>query len=150
MPNTPLMYGLGSSALVKQDPVTDEQFEFIRGCFNSCGVTCVVDESEINTVIAISGSAPAYVLKMADTLINYGVANGLSYDDASKLVLQVFAGCSKMAAQSDSTIKQLIDAVTSPNGTTEAGLKSLNNNNFDQTIISCLEATVNRAEELSK
>jgi pyrroline-5-carboxylate reductase len=55
-----------------------------------------------------------------------------------------------MAAQSDSTIKQLIDAVTSPNGTTEAGLKSLNNNNFDQTIISCLEATVNRAEELSK
>ncbi len=150
MPNTPLMYGLGSSALVKKDPVTDEQFEFICGCFDSCGVTCVVDEEMINTVIAVSGSAPAYVMKLAKALIDYAVSNGLNSDNAEKLVLQVFAGCSKMVLSSNKSIEELIAMVTSPNGTTEAGLKSLAANNFDNIICECLDATVKRAEELSR
>jgi pyrroline-5-carboxylate reductase len=150
MPNTPLMYGMGSSALVKRAPVTDEQFDFIRGCFDSCGVTCVVDEGDINTVIAVSGSAPAYIMRFAKCFIDYAVSCGIDADSAAKLVLQVFAGSAEMIKRSERSVSELIDMVTSPNGTTAAGLLSLDNSGFEDSVIKCFEATVKRAEELAK
>lgn len=150
MPNTPLMYGLGSSALVRCAPVTDEQFSFVKGCFDSCGVTVEVDEELINVIIAVSGSAPAYVMRLAGSLIDFATSNGLNYNDSEKLVLQVFAGIAKMVQCSDSSISQLIDMVTSPKGTTEAGLAALDKSGFDNAVNECLTATVRRAEELAK
>lgn len=150
MPNTPLMYGVGASALVKVSPVTDAQFEFVKGCFDSCGVTVVVEEQHINTVTAISGSAPAYVMRVMKDFIDFAVQNGMDFDDAKTLVLQVFAGSSKMVNCDDRKIDDLIKAVTSPNGTTEAGLKSLDTDCFDDLVYRCLDATTKRADELSK
>ena len=150
MPNTPLMYGNGATALVKCEPVTDEQFLFVKGCFDSSGVTCVVDEEYINTVIAISGSAPAYVMRFAKSLINFGIQNGLSKEDSEKLVLQTLIGSAKMINDSDLSVTDLIRMVTSPNGTTERGLFSLDENNFDSILEECLTETVNRAKELSR
>ena len=150
MPNTPLMYGFGASALVNRSPVTEEQFAFVRGCFDSCGVTVVVDENHINTVTAISGSAPAYVMRFMNDFIAFATEAGMDSSDAAKLIAQVFLGSSQMVVKDERTITELIRAVTSPNGTTEAGLSSLDNNNFDQTVEACLKSTVKRAEELSK
>ena len=150
MPNTPLLVGVGSTALVKQEPVTDEQFNYIKGCFDSCGITAVVDEENINTVIAVSGSSPAYIMKFANTIIDYAISGGLSPEDAKRLVIQTFAGCAKLIDKSDASINQLIANVTSPNGTTAAGLRSLDENMFESIIIESLDATVKRAEELSK
>ena len=150
MPNTPLMYGMGSSALVKCEPVTDEQFSFVKGCFASCGETAVVDEDCINTVIAVSGSAPAYIMRFAKLFIDYAVVNGIDKQSAENLVLQVFAGSSEMIKRSELSVSQLIDMVTSPNGTTAAGLASLNESDFDGSVKRCFEATIKRAEELSK
>lgn len=150
MPNTPLMCGMGSTALVKADPVTDSEFSFVRGCFDSSGITIVVDEAMINVITAISGSAPAYVMRFASDIINFGISEGLDPDDCKKLILQVFAGSAKLASDSSDSIDRLIKNVTSPNGTTEAGLKSLTAEGFDETVNNCLAATVRRAEELSK
>lgn len=150
MPNTPLMYGCGASALVKVEPVTDEQFSFVKGFFESCGVVATVEENLIDTVIAISGSAPAYIMRFANQLITYGSNNGLTKDDASKLVLQTLVGCAKMINSSDKDVSELIRMVTSPNGTTQAGLESLDKTDFDLSIKECLDATVKRAKELSK
>ena len=150
MPNTPLMYGYGASALVKVAPVTEEQFEFVKGFFESCGVVVTVDEAMIDTVIAISGSAPAYIMRFANQFINYGTDNGISKEDASKLVLQTLVGCAKMINSSDKDIADLIRMVTSPNGTTQAGLESLDETNFDLSVKECLNSTVKRAKELSK
>ncbi len=150
MPNTPLMYGNGSSALVKVAPVTEEQFNFVKGFFESCGVVATVDESVIDTVIAISGSAPAYIMRFANQLITYGTDNGLTEEDSLKLVLQTFIGCAKMINSSDKKITELIRMVTSPNGTTQAGLESLDKTGFDLSVKECLNATVKRAKELSK
>lgn len=150
MPNTPLMCGMGSTALVKAEPVTDAEFDFVKGCFDSSGITILVDESMINVITAISGSAPAYVMQLASYMIDFGVRSGLDPADCKKLVLQVFAGSAKLASDSSSSIDQLIKNVTSPNGTTEAGLKSLSLNCLSKTVDDCLKATVNRAEELSK
>lgn len=150
MPNTPISVGFGSSALVKEQPVTDEQFEFIKGCFESCGVTAVVTEEQINTVIAISGSSPAYIMRFVEVLTEYARKKGLNKEDALALITQTFAGCAKLINESNVDVSILISNVTSPNGTTEAGLKSLDKNSFDDIIFECLDATVKRAEELSK
>ncbi len=149
MPNTPISVGMGSSALVKQKPVTDEQFEFIKGCFDSCGVTAVVLEEQINTVIAISGSSPAYIMRFAKLLIDYAIKNGFSERDATALVTQTLAGCATLINESTDNVSTLIANVTSPNGTTQAGLQLLDANSFDKIVSDCLDATVNRAEELS-
>lgn len=150
MPNTPINVGLGSTALVKEEPVTDDQFNFIKGCFDSCGITAVVDEDKINTVIAISGSSPAYIMRFIKTVSEYGINNGLSETDSKNLAVQTLAGCAKLIMNSKEDISTLISNVTSPNGTTFEGLKSLDDDLFDEVIIKCLEATVKRAEELSK
>ncbi len=150
MPNTPLLVGLGSTALVKQAPVTDEQFDFIKGCFDSCGITTLVNEEDINTVIAVSGSSPAYIMRFANAIIKYGVSNGLDADEAKSFVVQTLAGCAKLITQSNKDIDELIANVTSPNGTTACGLKSLDDNSFENIIKQCLDKTVERAKELSK
>ena len=150
MPNTPLMYGFGASALVKVDPVTDNEFDFVKGCFDSCGITSVVDESLINTVTAISGSAPAYIMRFAKDYIDFAVSKGMCISEASKLVLQTFIGSAEMIKSSSCSIEDLISMVTSPNGTTAAGLLSLDKDDFDAIVDRCLETTVKRSEELSK
>ena len=149
MPNTPLMVGVGATALVKTSPVSDEQFIFIKGCFDSCGITVVVDESDINTVIAASGSSPAYIMKFSKILIDYAINSGLSPSDARNLVIQTLAGCAKLVSESNEDISKLISNVTSPNGTTAAGISALDENGFEECVITCLKATVKRAEELS-
>lgn len=150
MPNTPLMYGMGASALVKVSPVTDVEFDYVKGFFESCGVVSVVSEDLINTVIAISGSAPAYMMRFLNQFINYGIDNGMSADDSAKLVLQTVVGCAKMITSSDKEISELIKMVTSPNGTTQAGLETLDAENFDLSLKECFDSTVKRAKELSK
>lgn len=150
MPNTPLMYGKGASALVKVLPVSDCEFNFVKGFFESCGVVSIVDEKLIDTVIAISGSAPAYMMRFLNQFINFGVENGMNSDEATKLVLQTVVGCAKMIDTSDKDISELIKMVTSPNGTTQAGLEMLDSENFDLSLKKCFDATVKRAKELSK
>ena len=150
MPNTPMLYGYGSSGIVRSEPVTDEQFDFVKGCFDSCGVTSVVDESLINVVTAVSGSAPAYIMLFAKCFIDYAVRCGINSEDAKKLVLQVFKGSAEMIEADSRTPEELIKMVTSPNGTTQAGLTSLEAAAFEKVVSNCLDATVRRADELTK
>lgn len=150
MPNTPLMYGEGASALVYQPPVSEEQFSFIKGMFDCCGVTVQIDEEYINTVTAISGSAPAYVMRFADDFISFAKSQGIDKESAHTLVLQAFKGTIEMIHKSPETIDTLIKNVTSPNGTTEAGLKSMDTSDFERVVCDFLNATVKRADELTK
>ncbi len=150
MPNTPLVCREGATALVHTSPVTNEDFLFVKELFLCSGVCVEVDEKLINTVTAISGSAPAYVLRFAKGLINFGVENGLSSEDSARLVLATIYGSAKMAFNSEESIDKLIMNVTSPNGTTYAGLCSMDETGFDDSLKACLKATCNRAEELTK
>lgn len=150
MPNTPLTVGCGSTALVKAENVTDEQFEFISKIFASLGATVTVDEEYINTVTAISGSSPAFILQFAKSLIEFGVSSGMEESDVKKLVLNTFIGSAKLALNSENDISTLIENVTSPGGTTAAGRQVLKDGNFDVLIKNCLQKTVKRAEELTK
>ena len=149
MPNTPLTFGEGASALVFNPPVTKEQFSFVKGMFECSGVAVQVDEKHINTVTAISGSAPAFVMRFANDFISFAVSNGLDKETAEALVLQAVKGSAEMVKHSSESIDTLIKNVTSPNGTTEAGLNAMNSLDFDNTVDTFLKATLKRAEELT-
>ena len=150
MPNTPLLYGEGATAIVKCDPVTDSEFEFVKGAFESCGTTCVVEEKDIDVVIAASGSSPAFVFRFARELIGYCVDSGLDPAAAKKLVLATIKGSASMLEQSPLSADGLIRMVASPNGTTEAGLKSMDETGFDLSVRAAADAAKNRSIEMKK
>lgn len=150
MPNTPLMYSAGATALYCGEGVTQEEFLFAEKIFSSCGVTAKVTEDMMDTVTAISGSSPAFFMRFAKEIVNEGVRQGLSEEMAKLLVFQTMAGTAKMVMESENTVDQLIKAVTSPNGTTEAGLKKMDELDFDSSVGKTIIAAANRSKELSK
>ena len=89
-------------------------------------------------------------MRFAREIINEGVAQGLTKENAEKLVLGTMLGTAKMMLQSDRTADELIKAVASPGGTTEAGLKTMDSLDFDASVSKIISAAVNRSKELSK
>lgn len=148
MPNTPLMVGAGASALVKASPVSDQEFETVSQCFSSCGVVCTVDEAQMDAVTAVSGSSPAFIFRFAKKLVEAGVARGLSCEDAEALVAGTLLGSARMILESGRSIDELIRMVTSPNGTTEAGLKAMDTAGFDGAVEAAVDAATRRSVEL--
>ena len=150
MPNTPLLYGEGATALVKQAPVSDKEFDFIKGAFDSCGKTFIVNECDMDAVTAVSGSSPAFVFRFAANLIKSAVDAGMDPSVAKELVATAIKGSAIMAAQSPLGLNELIKMVASPNGTTEAGLNSMNESGFDNSVYLAAEAARKRSIELKK
>ena len=150
MPNTPLMYSMGATALVKELPVSDDDFEFIKGFFDANGITCVVKEDLIDAITGVSGSSPAFVFRFAREMIRAAVDNSMPADDAKKMVLQTILGSVIMMQQSELSLDELIKMVASPNGTTEAGLKSMDETNFDGAVYNAVDSAVKRSHELKR
>ncbi len=148
MPNTPLTVSAGATALVKGDRVSQTEFDYAKRMFDSCSVTAVVEEKDIEVVTGISGSSPAFFMRFAREIINSAVKKGMEKETAERLVLATMAGTAKLVEQSENSIDDLIKAVASPGGTTEAGLKEMDNQNFDQIVDQIISAAVKRAEEL--
>lgn len=150
MPNTPLMYSAGATAIAVGEGVNNEEKAFCEKIFASSGVTAFLPEEQIDAVTGISGSSPAFFMRFAREIINEGVRQGISREDAENLVLGTMLGTAKMMLKSDSTADQLIKAVASPGGTTEAGLKTMDAENFDGIVSKIISAAVTRSKELSK
>jgi len=131
MPNTPAMLGAGASGLYASDNVSDSQRQLAAQLLNAVGITTwVTSEADIDSVTALSGSGPAYFMLFYKALIEAGEAAGLDRDTAIQLTLQTAIGAAKMVDESDVSIEQLINNVTSPRGTTEQALKTFNQQQF--------------------
>ena len=150
MPNTPLMLGEGASGLCRCEKTTDTEFEIIFDIFSNCGKAIVVDEDDISTVTALSGSGPAYFFKFARAMIDEGIELGLSYEDCLALVCQTMRGSAEMLEKSGKTADDLIKMVTSPNGTTHAANVSFDANSFEPIVKEAVKACYDRAVELSE
>lgn len=150
MPNTPLMYLQGASALVRGEGVTDDEFEFVMDIFNALGTAVTVTEDKIDAVTGISGSSPAFFMRFAKAIIQQGVELGINHKQAEELVIQTMMGTAKMMRESGKTADELIKAVASPAGTTEAGLNKMTELNTDQSVKEIIKAAVNRSVELSE
>ena len=149
MPNTPMMLGLGASAISRADGVTDEEFAFAKSVIESCGIAQEVPISKMKEIIAINGSSPAFIYLFAKGFVDYAESVGIDSDAALKLFAQSLVGSAKMLTDSGMTVDALIKQVSSPGGTTIAGLDKLYEGNLTATVEECCKACTERAYELS-
>ncbi len=150
MPNTPLLLSEGASALAKDSEVTEQEFDFVCNIFKECGKIEVIDESKMKEIIAVNGSSPAFIYLYAKGFIDYAVKEGIDGETAKNLFAQSLIGSAKMITDSGYTIDELIKMVSSPGGTTLAGLEELNKGNLLNIVNNACEACTKRAYELSK
>lgn len=148
MPNTPCSIGKGVVAIDTTD-FSLEETDFIVNLFKSLGEVLLTEESKMNAVTGISGSGPAYVYLFIKGLIEAGVNQGLSYDEAKILATNTVIGSGEMVKRNpERAIDELINAVCSKGGTTIEAVNSFNDNKFlniiDQAVMACVE----RAKEL--
>lgn len=150
MPNTPLLLGEGASALSRNGRVSDEEFEFVKNIFSSCGKAEVVPQDKMKEIIAVNGSSPAFIYLFAKAFIDYADREGIDSESAKTLIAQSLIGSAKMITDSGYTVDELIKMVSSPGGTTLAGLDELYKGGFTETVTKCCESCTKRAYELSK
>jgi len=149
MPNTPALVGQSMSVISADKDIEAKELDFVNKIFQSIGKTDILDEKYINAVTALSGSGPAYVFMFIEALTSGGVLCGLSKDISEKLAVQTVLGAAMMIGQ-NRTIEELRHMVTSPAGTTIAGLAELEKNAFRSSIIQAVKSAFIRAEELGK
>ncbi len=150
MPNTPALVGCGVTAFTPGKNVRPADIQTVETILSAVGVAVQVEERLMNAVTAVSGSGPAFVYLFIEALIDAGVRHGLSRDLARQLVLHTVRGSSEMVIQSGDHPAVLRDRVTSPGGTTIAGLAALETHSFRGAVFAAIEAAVQRAEELSR
>ena len=148
MPNTPAVIQEGVTALSGCHGLSANYLEVAKKIFESVGTVAVVDESLMNAVTGLSGSGPAYVYLAIEALIDGGVRVGLPRNVAHALAVQTVLGSAKMVRETGEHPALLKDRVTSPGGTTIAGLQRLEEGGLRATLIEAVEAATQRSREL--
>lgn len=148
MPNTPALVGCSATAICKGKYAGDEQLKLAIKIFEAVGYVAVVDEKLMDTVTALSGSGPAYIFTVIESLIDAGVELGLPRDISTGLTIQTVKGAARMMEETRQHPAILKNRVTSPGGTTAAGLKALEKNGLRNAMIEAVIAAKNRAKEL--
>ena len=148
MPNTPCSIGCGAVGLDVSD-FSSEDSKFIIDLLQSIASVSLVGEDKLNAVTGISGSAPAYFYLFLKSVIDAGVKNGLSYEEAKKLATSTMIGAGKMVEQNpEKSIEQLIDAVCSKGGTTIEAVKVYKESGLFDISDRAVNACVKRSFEL--
>ncbi len=150
MPNTPLLLGEGATALSKDETVSEDEFSLVCKMFGSCGDFAVISKDKMKEIIAINGSSPAFIYLFAKGFIDYAKSVDISEQTATALFTKSLIGSAKMITDSGYSIDELIKMVSSPGGTTLAGLDKLYSGQLLDDVKNACEACTNRAYELSK
>lgn len=148
MPNTPALIGKGAAAYALGPGVTEQDAAVAEKIFGSVGVIVRVKEELIDVVTGLSGSGPAFAYLVVEALADGAVLMGLPRDLALKLAAQTVAGSAEMVLQTSQHPAALRDMVTSPGGTTIAGLEALEANGARAALIAAVRAATERARVL--
>lgn len=151
MPNTPAMIQMGATGLYGTDDISAEQKQLATAVMEASGlVMWVGNEEHMHAVTAVSGSAPAYMFYFIEAMVDGGVALGLDKEQASALAMQTMLGAAKMALGSEDAPSELRRKVTSPNGTTQAAIESMQANDISRQIVEAMQACADRSQALSE
>ena len=151
MPNTPAMIQMGATGLYGTDDISAEQKQLATAVMEASGLVMWVDNEEhMHAVTAVSGSAPAYMFYIIEAMVDGAVALGLDKEQASALAMQTMLGAAKMAMDSDDAPAELRRKVTSPNGTTQAAIESMQANDIGRQISEAMQACYDRSQALSE
>ena len=150
MPNIPCVVGAGAAGFAGGSHATAADLEKVGAILNSFGVGVAVEEKYLDAVTGLSGSGPAYVFLFMEALADGGVQVGLSRDMALKFAIQTVYGAAKMALESSKHLGELRDEVTSPGGTTIAGIYAMEQKSFRGTVMDAVVSATKRSQELGK
>lgn len=150
MPNTPALVQSGATALSKGEIATAADMQIAIEIFNSVGKVVEVDEDLMDAVTGLSGSGPAYIFLIIDALADAGVKVGLPRDISMTLSVQTVLGAAQLASESGEHPGKLKDMVTSPGGTTIAGLHALEKGTLKAVLMNAVEAAAKRSRELGQ
>nr|WP_255699613.1 pyrroline-5-carboxylate reductase [Tychonema sp. BBK16] len=150
MPNTPATVGAGMSAIAPGKLVQSADLELVTRIFQAVGEVVEVPETMLDAVTGLSGSGPGYVAILIEALTDGGVCAGLPRAIASQLALQTVFGTAKLLQETGMHPAELKDRVTSPGGTTIAGIAKLESSGFRSALIEAVKAACLRSQELGK
>ncbi|MEY2467827.1 MAG: pyrroline-5-carboxylate reductase [Actinomycetota bacterium] len=150
MPNTPALVGAGASAIAPGSSATDDDVTWAESILSAVGIVVRVPEEQLDAVTGLSGSGPAYVFLVAEAMIAAGVEVGLPRDVASRLAIQTMFGAGRLLAESGDSPQELRAAVSSPNGTTVAGLAVLDELGVRDAFTAAVRRATERSRELGQ
>lgn len=150
MPNTPCLIGLGASAMACTESVSAAEADSIHSFLESIGIVERVEESLMDAVTGLSGSGPAYVFSFIESLVRGGIVAGLDPQVSDRLARQTVLGAVTLLNRMNATPAELKHQVTSPGGTTLAGLERLEKLGFDEAIIQAVVYATRRSRELGQ
>jgi pyrroline-5-carboxylate reductase len=150
MPNTPCLVGASAAALAKGKSCTQEQAEIAMKLMEAVGICVQVEEKLLDAVTGVSGSGPAYIYQVIEAMSDGGVLAGLPRDISTKLAAQTVMGAAKMVLEKGTHPGQLKDQVTSPGGTTIAGVHELEKAGVRCAFMNAVKAASDRSKELAK
>ncbi len=150
MPNTPCIVGEMAAAFSVNNKMTAQEIETVEFILNSAGTAYKLEEKHLDAVTGLSGSGPAFVAYLIDAFQKAGIKNGLPKDIACSLTLQTFIGTAKLLERKNLAPSQLIDMVSSPNGTTVKGRKILEKSDIHDIITHTVSAAARRSKELGQ
>jgi len=148
MPNTPALVGAGAAAIAPGRAAGDDDLAWAEGVLGAVGTVTRVPEKLLDAVTGLSGSGPAYVFLVAEALIDAGVHAGLPRDISERLATQTLLGAARLLAESGDSAEQLRAQVTSPGGTTAAGLRVLEERAVRAAFLDAVAAATERSKEL--
>ncbi|MBR7105894.1 MAG: pyrroline-5-carboxylate reductase [Opitutales bacterium] len=150
MPNMPAQISQGISCYAPESPLSDDEKKIVNTVLSAIGEYMEVAEAQLDAVTALSGSGPGYIFEFAAAMIEGAKAIGFTEEEAKKLVERTLTGSAMLLEKSPLSADELRTAVSSPGGTTLAGLDVFAKNGLRDTVRNALIAARNRSQELSK
>ncbi len=150
LPNVPMLIGQGVSVICENNEVSQSDFSFVCDVFKSAGNVTVINESEMNRIIGVTSSSPAYVFKFINAIYKGAIDQGLEDNDLINTICDMVIGSAMLMKNSPDSPDALIARVASKGGTTERALKTLDDFNFDTAISDAMKACTARADELGR
>lgn len=150
MPNTSAAILKSATAISPSKHATAEHIRTATSLFETIGLVSVVEEEDMHAVTALSGSGPAYIYYVVEAMEEAAKKIGLKEDVAKSLILQTMIGAAEMLKASDKHPSILRKEITSPGGTTEAGIEVLQEHKFQQALISCITQATKQSHNLGK
>ena len=150
MPNTPCLINCGASAYAVSNAATDDDSAVVQRMLETVGLAFQVPESQLDAVTGLSGSGPAYGYQIVEALSDGGVRAGLPRNVATTLAAQTLLGAARMVLDTELHPGELKDAVTSPGGTTIAGLHALERGGLRAALMTAVLAATERSKELGR
>ncbi len=150
MPNTPCLVGEMAAGFSKGTKAKQEDVLIVEEILNSSGKAFYLNEDMLDAVTALSGSGPAFIARLLEWMIEGAKKEGLKEDVAQELAYQTAIGTGRLLQEKGITPKELVDMVSSPNGTTVAGRDVLENSDVKEILMKTIEAAAKRSKELGK